>query len=241
MAKRVQIFRGAASVVNATVLKVGELMANLTAKSLHLGDGVTPGGTELARADLANVVVASAASAGKMSAAQAEQLADMDNQPPELLTRVGLLSTARDIDVPSWARKVILYYESLGFNANTSPIIQLKSGTLKTTGYTGYGFDTDLGVLNGATTGFAVGWGNSAYVHTGRLDLVLRRDDNASDYQWAATLQGYRYDGVSQHSVIGNYVLSGLTQEAIEQIRLTSFSGTAAFDSIGYVYARFER
>jgi len=94
MAKRVQIFRGAASVVNATVLKVGEMMANLTAKSLHLGDGVTPGGTELARADLANVATATSNNAGKMSAAQAAQLTNASITLPGIVPGVLSLSSS---------------------------------------------------------------------------------------------------------------------------------------------------
>lgn len=242
MAKRVQLFRGTASVVAATIIKAGELMANLTDKSLHLGDGATPGGTELARADLNNVADATSGNAGKMTAAQATTVAAVSGlQAPDLLNRTALSGTAVDIDVPRWARKVILDYTGLGHNATSSPIIQLKSGTLKTSGYSGFGFDTNLGPLNGAAAGFSIGWGNLAYVHTGRLTLSLRRDDDSADYQWAGVLQGYRYDGVSAYySVIGNYVLSGLTQAAIEQIRLTTVGGTASFDGTGYVFARFE-
>lgn len=71
MAKRVQIFRGTATVVLGTIIKIGELMVNTTRKSLHIGDGVTPGGTELARADMNNVADATSSTPGRMSAAQA--------------------------------------------------------------------------------------------------------------------------------------------------------------------------
>lgn len=109
MAKRVQIFRGAASVVNATVLKVGEMMANLTAKSLHLGDGVTPGGTELARADLANVAAATSNNAGKMSAAQAAQLANASITLPGMVPGVLSLSSG-DLEVDVSSATTTMYW-----------------------------------------------------------------------------------------------------------------------------------
>ena len=243
MPKRTQLYRVNATTMNSLTGLNGEVIVNTTRKSLHVHDGAMPGGYEAARADLSNVSAATNAADGKMTAALVAAIEALQVAvTTDLLDRTALSGTAVDINVPSWARKVILQYVDWGFDAASSPIIQLKSGTLKTSGYSGYGFDTNAGVLNGAAAGFSIGWGNAAYVHTGQLELMLRRDDNSSDYQWSGVLQGYRYDGVSaRYSIIGNYVLSGLTQAPIEQIRCTSASGTANFDSTGYVYARFEK
>ena len=75
MTKRVQLIRHDNAGANAFLGKLGEIAVNTGNKSLHVHDGINQGGEELARADLVNVAVATAANVGKMSAQQAAELA----------------------------------------------------------------------------------------------------------------------------------------------------------------------
>lgn len=75
MTKRVQLVRHDNAGAQLFLGKEGECTVNTGNKSLHVHDGINQGGTELARADLVNVSVATSGNAGKMSAQQAAELA----------------------------------------------------------------------------------------------------------------------------------------------------------------------
>lgn len=75
MTKRVQIIRHIKSAADTFLGKIGELTVNTTDKALRVHDGTTIGGIEQARQDLVNVLAATVADDGKMSAAQASNLA----------------------------------------------------------------------------------------------------------------------------------------------------------------------
>lgn len=74
MAKRVQRYRVTSTVMATLIGRVGELIVNLTGNSLHVHDAVTPGGFELARADMENVQNATASQFGRMTPAQVTEL-----------------------------------------------------------------------------------------------------------------------------------------------------------------------
>ena len=79
MAKRTQLYRVAAATMASLIGRAGEVIVNTTRNSLHVHDGLTPNGTEVARADLTNVAGATASAAGKMTAAQAASLASISS------------------------------------------------------------------------------------------------------------------------------------------------------------------
>jgi len=74
MAKRVQLVRHDAAGLAAFTGLIGEITVNTTANTLSVHNGVTPGGFQVARADLNNVANATASNAGKMTAAQVTEL-----------------------------------------------------------------------------------------------------------------------------------------------------------------------
>ncbi len=74
MTKRVQRYRVTDTVMATLVGLVGELIVNLTNNSVHVHDGVTEGGFELARADASNIQAATASQNGKMTVAQVVEL-----------------------------------------------------------------------------------------------------------------------------------------------------------------------
>jgi len=80
MAKRVQRFRTTSTVMATLTGLVGELIVNLTRNSVHLHDGVTPGGFELARADASNIQDATTNQNGRMTTAQVVQLNDHETR-----------------------------------------------------------------------------------------------------------------------------------------------------------------
>lgn len=74
MTKRVQRYRVTDTVMATLVGLVGELIVNLTNNSVHVHDGVTEGGFELARADASNIQAATVSQNGKMTVAQVVEL-----------------------------------------------------------------------------------------------------------------------------------------------------------------------
>lgn len=82
MAKRVSFYRASATVMSTLVGKIGELIINTTRNSIHVHDGVTVGGVEVARSDLTNVLDATSSVAGKMTAAQVATLESIANYMP---------------------------------------------------------------------------------------------------------------------------------------------------------------
>ena len=69
MTKRVSRYRVTASVMSTLVGKVAELIINTTRNSVHVHDGATAGGFELARADMSNVPNPDGSTNGRMTAA----------------------------------------------------------------------------------------------------------------------------------------------------------------------------
>lgn len=74
MTYRVKRYGLIGSEMNVTKGLNREVIVNTTNKSLHVHDGATPGGFETARADVSNVPAATTAAAGKMTAAQVQNL-----------------------------------------------------------------------------------------------------------------------------------------------------------------------
>lgn len=89
MAKRVQLIRHTTGGANAFAGLEGEITVDTTAKELRVHDGLTAGGIPVARKDLANVAVATAAIAGKMTALQVVELtAATANVAQEVIDRI---------------------------------------------------------------------------------------------------------------------------------------------------------
>lgn len=112
MAKRVQIIGHDAAAAQAFLGKDREVTVDRSNKTVRVHDGVTVGGVESARADLNNVVTASASGHGKMSAAQASALVqalldiidnttDISTNTAAILTKAALVSGATAGNVAS--------------------------------------------------------------------------------------------------------------------------------------------
>jgi hypothetical protein len=126
--------------------------------------------------------------------------------------------------IPTWARRVTIMFSGLSTNGSNPLIVQVGSGTFKTTGYLGA-----AAVIEGATgytTGFGIGNTNvnNADIHHGTLVLNLL---DSSTNTWVVTGTTARSDGVEVGLTGGAVALSG----ALDRIRFTSSTGTDLFDA----------
>ena len=233
MAKRTQFYRVAAATMASLIGKAGEVIVNTSRNSLHVHDGLTPNGTETARADLTNVAGATASAAGKMTAAQVVALDAVF--APSSLARVALSGTSVDIAVPVLARRIEVFLDLASTNGTSPLMFQINSGGLKTVAYEGVG--------NGLiySTGWAITVATTAASQvSGKSTFVLMRNDNAGDYQWFWNDEAiFKFNGASwseQGPAFGMY--RGLVQERLDSIRLTTIGGIDTFDG-GFITARF--
>lgn len=126
--------------------------------------------------------------------------------------------------IPTQARRVTIMYSGLSTNGTSPIIIQLGSGTFKTTGYLGA-----AAVIEG-TTGYTTGFGigntnvNNADIHHGTLVLNLL-DSNTNT--WVVSGTTARSDGVEVGLTGGAVSLAG----ALDRIRFTTSTGTDLFDA----------
>lgn len=88
MAFRVQRYGVTSTVMNTLVGLARELVVNTTRNSVHVHDGVTPGGFELGRADASNIIAASTESDGKMLISHVNQLNQATADTASLDSRV---------------------------------------------------------------------------------------------------------------------------------------------------------
>ena len=126
--------------------------------------------------------------------------------------------------IPSWARRVTIMYSGLSTSGSNPIIIQVGSGTFKTTDYLGA-----AAVIEGSTgytTGFGIGNTNVNQndLHHGSMVLTLL---DSSTNTWVASGTGARSDGVEVGLTGGAIALAG----ALDRIRFTTSTGTDQFDA----------
>lgn len=126
--------------------------------------------------------------------------------------------------IPTWARRVTILFSGLSTNGSNPIIVQLGSGTFKTTGYLGA-----AAVIEG-TTGYTVGFGignsnvSNADLHHGTVVLNLL---DANTNTWVAGGTAARSDAVEVGFTGGAVALAG----ALDRIQFTTTVGTDTFDA----------
>jgi hypothetical protein len=126
--------------------------------------------------------------------------------------------------IPTWAKRITVMYSGLSTNGTTPIIVQVGSGTYKTTGYLGA-----AAVIEGAT-GYTVGFGigNSNVSNTDlQHGTVVLNLLNPNTNTWVATGTAARSDGVEVGLTSGAVSLDG----SLDRIRFTTTSGTEFFDA----------
>ena len=127
--------------------------------------------------------------------------------------------------IPSWVKKITVMFKGVSTSGSTFPMVQLGSGSLTTTGYTGgacYFTNGGAVVTNTQTAGFAFSANAGASdVRTGQLTLSLLTGNT-----WVGSaVSSFDSGGVLGFGA-GSVALSG----SIDRVRVTTSNGTDTFD-----------
>jgi len=137
--------------------------------------------------------------------------------------------------IPSWVKRITVMFNGVSTNGTSNPQIQIGSGSVSTTGYTGvsaYAGGSNLSGGSAYTTGFGIPSGATASLIYGHFVLTL-----LSSNTWVAS-------GVTSINVSGVYYAmfptgtSPALSGALDRVRITTVNGTDAFDagSINILY-----
>jgi len=145
-------------------------------------------------------------------------------------TAVAASGTAVDFtSIPSWAKRIMVSYESLSTNGTTGVVLQLgDSGGIETSGYA---FGTSNAVAGTSDFPLTGGSGAAAAVYHGVAILTLI---NSATNTWAISAQTGRSDTSALLTVAG----SKSTSAVLDRVRIKSTNGTDTFDagSINILY-----
>jgi hypothetical protein len=135
--------------------------------------------------------------------------------------------------IPSWVKRITVMFSGVSTNGTSNLQIQIGSGSVDTTGYTG----GQAAVLNanttGAgsiTTGFA--WNTAGSASTSVYGTIVLTF--VSGNIWVANGNGWDVQGSRGMILAGGKTLSG----TLDRVRITTFNGTDTFDagSINILY-----
>lgn len=139
---------------------------------------------------------------------------------PVMGTLTTLNSTAHQISVPSWVKRVTITFRNVSTNGTVNTLLQIgDAGGIETSGYLGAGGNT----LTNGTAAFIVSTGNAATsVMHGTADLVLM---DAATNLWAYRGDFSRSNAANAWTSSGNKALSA----ALTTIEFNA-GGTDVFD-----------
>lgn len=131
---------------------------------------------------------------------------------------------------PSWAKRITIPFIELSTNGTSGPVVQIGSGTYKTTGYAGSQtlLTSGVAVVN-LSSGFSIGGANAGAIRNGMLTLVHQGGNI-----WTAIGGAGFSDSAGVSVVLGYVALSG----TLDRFRLF-FGGTDVGDG-GTVSALIE-
>lgn len=132
--------------------------------------------------------------------------------------------------IPAWAKKITVMFNGVSTSGTSTPLIQIGSGSVTTSGYTGASSVLVAGVTStNYTTGIASGFGAAASIIQGGVILSL-----VGSNTWTAFGVLSRSDTAATATTGGNVTLSG----TLDRIRITTVNGTDTFDagSINIIY-----
>ena len=124
--------------------------------------------------------------------------------------------------IPSWAKRVTVMFNELSTNGSTNPLIQIGSGSYKTTGYSGSQVLLTSGVaVASLSSGFPLGGGAAVAVRNGHFVIA-----NMGDNIWSARGGSGFGDSAGIAECSGYVALTG----PLTQLRIF-FGGTDVADS----------
>jgi len=128
--------------------------------------------------------------------------------------------------IPSWAKRITIMYNGVSTSGSAALIVQIGSGSVVTTGYSGTGTGYS-GTSSGASTAFTAGFGtedlgNAAFLRYGHSVLT-----NISGNTWIFSSVISTAGSAASRWGAGTLTLSG----ALDRVRITSTNGTDTFDA----------
>jgi hypothetical protein len=126
--------------------------------------------------------------------------------------------------IPSWVKRVTVMFRGVSVNSTSSLLIQLgTSGGIQDTGYvsSSTAFSGGAGTTSSSTAGLIVFSNDAAYINSGIITIT-----NITSNVWVNSGAGKVSTGVSW-TCGGDKDLSA----TLDQIRITTVSGTATFDA----------
>jgi hypothetical protein len=131
--------------------------------------------------------------------------------------------------IPSWVKRITIIFNSISYNANALPMVQIGSGSFATSGYAGMGFSavgTATGVTN-FTTGFTYGNTTGSVTAATLLSGVCILVNTYGNVWVASGSIGSSASSAATHTTNGNITLGGV----LDRVQITSNAGTATFDN----------
>jgi len=129
-------------------------------------------------------------------------------------------------NIPSWVKRITLTFKGVSTTGTSNTLVQIGSGSVQTTGYSGSHGDcsTSGGVtVNTRTTGVGIGGGHDASVTLeGTITFTTQGSNN-----WIASGVIAR----SNSGVLGWTASSVALSGALDRLRLTTIGGTDTFDA----------
>jgi hypothetical protein len=142
------------------------------------------------------------------------------------------LTTQTSVDftsIPSWVKRITVMLSGVSTSGTSSPLVQLGSTTITTTGYLGSANNYGGATQANYTTGFGVAFANATNLYHGTM-VICAMTGNV----WVSS----HAIGASGNTIAsyggGTVTLSGI----LDRIRFTTVNGTDTFDagSINILY-----
>ena len=136
--------------------------------------------------------------------------------------------------IPSWAKRITIMYNGVSTSGSAALIVQIGSGSVVTTGYSGTGTGYS-GTSSGASTAFTAGFGtedlgNAAFLRYGHSILT-----SFTGNTWIFSSVISTAGSTATRWGAGTLTLSG----ALDRVRITTTNGTDTFDA-GSVNIQYE-
>jgi hypothetical protein len=137
--------------------------------------------------------------------------------------------------IPSWVKRVTLCFSGVSANGSSIVIVQIGSGSVTTSGYSGSAGGSNNASGNSVanfTTGFGtVDTGNASIALHGSMTITLM---NSSSNLWCASGSFGSPSITTAYWMGGTGAISGV----LDRVRITTVNGTDAFDagSINILY-----
>jgi len=118
--------------------------------------------------------------------------------------------------IPSWVKRLTVIFSGVSTNGTANVLVQIGSGSVTTSGYSGFFGSSSF------TTGFGINSGSAANVQHGHMVITL-----ISGTTYVASLASGNTGGTTQTGGGTSPALSG----ALDRVRITTSNGTDTFDA----------